>query len=93
MSNIVIHRAHNLGLAQARDLAEKLAGNLAERYQLAYHWQENALHFKRSGVQGQIELAADAIQVKVRLGMFMAMMQPHLEQMIAHHLDAALQAA
>ena len=93
MSHIVIQRAHSLGLEQVRVLAETLAVHLAERYQLAYHWQEDALHFKRTGVKGQIDLAADAIQVQVQLGLLLAMMKSQLEQAIAEQLDEALQAA
>lgn len=70
MSHIVIHRDHTLTLDQARTAAESLADQLAERYEISHHWQEDSLHFERSGVSGQIDLEPGVIRVNVRLGFF-----------------------
>ena len=93
MSHIVIHRDHALTLDQARAAAEALAGQLAERYDISYHWQENSLHFERSGVSGQIDLEPGVIRVNVRLGFLLVSLKSRLEQEIDRQLDEMLGSA
>ncbi len=93
MSHIVIHRDHALTLDQARAAAEALAGQLAERYDISYHWQENSLHFERSGVSGQIDLEPGVIRVNVRLGFLLVSLKSRLEQEIDRQLTEMLSAA
>jgi putative polyhydroxyalkanoate system protein len=90
MSHIVIHRDHALTLDQARETAETLAGQLAERYEISHHWQEDSLHFERSGVSGQIDLEPGVIRISVRLGFLLASLKSRLEQEIHRQLDKRL---
>ena len=87
MSHIVIHRDHTLTLDQARVAAEALAGQLAERYGISHHWQENSLHFERSGVSGQIDLEPGRLRISVRLGFLLGPLKQRLEQEIHRQLD------
>jgi len=41
MTHIVIHRAHALDLDEAHQAAETLAAQLAARYEISYHWQDD----------------------------------------------------
>lgn len=93
MSHIVIHRDHTLTLDQARVAAEALAGQLAERYDINHHWQEDSLHFERSGVSGQIDLEPGLIRVSVRLGFLLVSLKSRLEQEINRQLDEMLGSA
>jgi putative polyhydroxyalkanoate system protein len=90
MSHIVIHRDHELTLDQARETAETLAGQLAERYEISHHWQEDSLHFERSGVSGQIDLEPGVIRISVRLGFLLVSLKSRLEQEIHRQLDERL---
>jgi putative polyhydroxyalkanoate system protein len=90
MSHIVINRNHALTLDQARAAAEALADQLAERYEISYHWQEDSLHFERSGVSGQIDLEPGVIRMSVRLGFLLASLKSRLEQEIDRQLDERL---
>lgn len=90
MSHIVIHRSHELTLDQARRAAETLAEQLAERYELSHHWQEDSLHFERSGVSGHIDLEPGTIRLNVRLGFLLAPLKHKLEQEIHRQLDEIL---
>ncbi|HCB12439.1 MAG TPA: poly(3-hydroxybutyrate) depolymerase, partial [Gammaproteobacteria bacterium] len=56
MSHIVIHRDHSLTLDQAREAAETIALQLADRYEVSHYWQDDSLYFERVGVSGQIDL-------------------------------------
>lgn len=89
MSHIVIHRDHALSLDAARQAAETLAAQLATRYEISYHWQDDTLHFERSGVSGCIELEPGVVRVNVRLGFLLIPMKPALEQEIHRQLDEA----
>lgn len=91
MSHITIHRAHAFTFDQARQAAETFAAQLAARYEISYHWQNNALHFERSGVSGCIELEPNAVRINVRLGFLLAWRKTWLEQEIHHNLDEIFQ--
>ncbi len=93
MPHIVIHRDHELTLEQARAAAEALADRLAERYEISHHWQEDSLHFERSGVSGQIDLEPGVIRVNVRLGFLLASLKSLLEQEIERQLAEMLDSA
>jgi putative polyhydroxyalkanoate system protein len=63
---------------------------LAERYEISHHWQEDSLHFERSGVSGQIDLEPGVIRISVRLGFLLASLKSRLEQEIHRQLDKRL---
>ena len=88
MSHIVIHRDHPLTMEQAREAAETIATQLADRYEINHHWQDDSLHFERSGVSGQIDLEPGAIRINVRLGFLLTPLKYQLEQHIHRELDA-----
>lgn len=87
MSHIVVQRDHSLTLDQARQAAETLAAQLAEHYDIHYHWQGDALHFERSGVSGHITLEPGKIRINARLGFLLVPLKQRLEQEIHRHLD------
>lgn len=87
MSHIVIHRSHELPLDQARRAAETLAEQLAERYEIGYHWQGDSLHFERSGIGGHIDLEPGMVRISARLGFLLAPLKRRLEQEVHHYLD------
>ncbi|MGE4367424.1 polyhydroxyalkanoic acid system family protein [Thermomonas sp.] len=79
MSRIDIRHAHALSKAQARKAVEEVARKLQERFQVDYAWQGDALHFSRSGVDGQIEVQDKALRVHARLGLLAAMFKEPIE--------------
>ena len=56
MSTIEIRHPHSLAPAQARKAVEDFAVKLGERFGLDYRWEGDVMHFKRTGVDGQIAL-------------------------------------
>ena len=90
MSHIMIHRPHGLADGQARAAAEALVEELAERYEISHHWQEDSLYFERSGVSGQIDLEPGLIRISVRLGFLLATLRSRLEREIHRRLDECL---
>jgi putative polyhydroxyalkanoate system protein len=90
MTEINIRRPHALTLEAARSLAEDIASRLHQRFDLAYRWEGDALHFEREGVLGALTVADGEIQIQARLGFLLSLAKPHIEQEIHASLDEML---
>ncbi|MCP1652051.1 polyhydroxyalkanoic acid system family protein [Pseudomonas sp. GD04087] len=90
MSRIHVERNHSLGLEAARAKAEKLADKLSREHGVSSEWQGDTLLFKRSGVDGRIEVGADKVAVDVKLGLMLSAMGGLLKGEIERALDKAL---
>ncbi len=87
MANISISRTHDLGEEGARETADAIARRLASEYDIEHHWQDGMLLFRRSGVEGVIQVSSDEILVEAKLGFMMAMFSSTIEEEIDRHLD------
>jgi putative polyhydroxyalkanoate system protein len=56
MADIRMIKYHSLPMTQARALVQKAADDMAEEYDLTSQWAGNTLHFRRSGVQGEMRV-------------------------------------
>jgi putative polyhydroxyalkanoate system protein len=90
MAHIEIHRQHRLGHEQARRAAEEIAAHLDERFTLEYHWEGDSLRFKRSGINGHLDVSDSEVVIKVRLGMLMLALKPVLKKEVNRYMDEAL---
>jgi putative polyhydroxyalkanoate system protein len=88
MPSIDITRAHAVGLKEARAIVDELAGAMRERFSVDCAWQGNTLAFRRSGVNGAIEVGKDRVRVHADLGFLLLALKPAIEEEIRHHLDA-----
>ena len=91
MARIKVERPHSLGLAGARAKAEQLAERLASEYEVRYRWAGDRLEFKRSGVDGVIEVSADSVRVELSLGLLLSAMSGRIKGEIERTLDKSLQ--
>lgn len=80
MSTIEINHPHSLSPAQARKAVEDFAIKLGKKFGLDYRWEGDVLHFKRSGVDGQITMQPGQLQVRAKLGLLFAAMKGPIEQ-------------
>lgn len=87
MSQIDIRRAHALPLKDARAKVERIAAAIAQRFDLECGWDGNTLRFRRSGVEGEIAVAAKAIRVHARLGFLLFALRPAIEREIHRVMD------
>lgn len=87
MPKIDIHRPHQLSLAEARAVVEKVAARMQEKFGMSGQWRGDTLHFSRSGVTGAIAVAGDAIHVTAELGMMLTPLKGMIEQEIRRKLD------
>jgi putative polyhydroxyalkanoate system protein len=90
MSEINIRRAHHLAPEAVRRLAEAMAVRLEERFELAWHWEGDALRFQRDGVQGALTLGPGELRIQARLGFLLALARPQIEEELESQLDEML---
>lgn len=87
MPSIDIEHSHNKTHAQARKALESVAAKLAERFDMNYGWEGDTLKFKRSGIDGRIDLAPKKLRVTAQLGFLLSAMKSPIEAEIRRVLD------
>lgn len=87
MPRIEISRPHQLPMAEARAVVDKVAARMQEKFGMASQWQGDTLKLSRSGVTGSIAVGSDTIEVKAELGMMLAPLKGMVEQEIRRKLD------
>ncbi len=86
-----IRRSHDLGIDEARRRAERVAEELKERFPLHSEWRGNHLHVKGSGASGYLEVDESHIELNIRLGFALAIMEGPIRAAIEEALDHQLQ--
>lgn len=87
MSDIHVRRPHQFSAAEAKKAAERVAGELKERFGLTGAWKGDVLHFKGSGIDGVLKLETKAVVIEAKLGFMLALMKPAIEASIHENLD------
>jgi putative polyhydroxyalkanoate system protein len=87
MSDIRIRRAHDIPHKHARELAEKMAKQLAKDFELEYEWHGDVLKFHRDGVQGEVRVAPEKVEIAAKLGFLLSFLKPRIESEIEENLD------
>lgn len=94
MADIHIHRAHTLGLAGARSVADRWVEEAQARFDMrcavARGDSADTIEFKRSGVTGRIEVAEDRFELTAKLGFLLSGFQPAIQAQIEKNLDELL---
>ena len=90
MPDIDLKRAHDLGLAAARGVAEKLAADLGRKFDLRGDWKGNVLHFQRPGVTGSLAVGERDLHLSVTLGFLLKAMKGSIERAVLAELDKVL---
>jgi len=87
MPTISVHRPHALGLAKARDLAQSIARRLKDDYGGSFGWQDDVLHFERTGASGSVAVTKDDFRVHVDLGLLLSPLRSRIEREIVKFCD------
>jgi putative polyhydroxyalkanoate system protein len=90
MADIRIARPHGLPLSRAKAAAQAAADDLVREYAITCQWQGDTLNFRRSGVQGRIEVSPTQIAVEIRLGLLVRGFKSTIEQSVSKRLDELL---
>ena len=95
MADIHIHREHQLGLPKARKVALQWAEQAEAEFDLECTILEGAtsdtVEFTRSGVKGELTVAANHFTLEARLGFLLGAFSKKIEHEIEKNLDALLQ--
>ncbi|GIX36659.1 MAG: hypothetical protein KatS3mg126_2438 [Lysobacteraceae bacterium] len=87
MAQIRVERTHDKPLRTARAAVERVAKQMAERFDVDYEWDGSTLHFRRSGVDGRIELGRNKVVVVARLGLLLSALRGSVENAIHEYID------
>ena len=90
MATIDIRRKHGKTHAEARATVDKTAAALTQRFGVDTQWDGDTLHFRRSGVNGRIEVTKTELIIHAELGFLLGAMKPMIEREIENHLDKRL---
>jgi putative polyhydroxyalkanoate system protein len=94
MADIKIHRDHALGLKRAREIAWAWAEQAEAKFEMECTVLEgktsDTVEFTRSGVKGQLIVAADHFDLSAKLGLLLGAFKGQIEGEIAKALDALL---
>jgi putative polyhydroxyalkanoate system protein len=94
MPDLNISRDHTLGLAQARKVAYQWAEHAEERLDMECTYEEgktnDSVHFKRSGVEGTLEVTATSFELHAKLGFLLGAFKGKIEKEIEKNLDDLL---
>lgn len=85
-----IRRSHNLGLEEARHRADLIAADLQEQFSLRSRWQGDALHVQGNGVSGQLHVDDHNIELDVKLGFALKLMEGPIRSAIETMIDKEL---
>ena len=94
MPDIHIHRDHHLGLAKARKLAWEWAEHVEQKFDMECTVIEgessDTVEFTRSGVTGQLIVAADHFDLQAKLGFLLGAFAGTIQTEIEKELDKLL---
>jgi putative polyhydroxyalkanoate system protein len=97
MADIRIHREHQLGLPRAREVALQWAEQVEAKFGMActiYEGEDgDTVEFSRSGVKGELTVAADHFELAAKLGFLLGAFRKTIEGEIEQELDRLLAAA
>jgi putative polyhydroxyalkanoate system protein len=79
MADIELNRKHAIGLKKAKAAAQKVADELAEKFDVSSQWAGNTLEFERSGISGALTVTKDTVAVHAKLGFLLSAFKPKIE--------------
>jgi len=86
-----IKKDHCLGKDEARKRVADIAESLSHKYGLSSSWNGDDLNIDGSGVKGCIAVAEESVEVEVKLGFALSMMEStirtSLEEAMNKHLS------
>lgn len=94
MSDLKMHRDHQLGLETARQVAQDWAGYAEKKLDMRCTVQRGSdcdvIEFNRSGVKGTLTVTADRFDLQAQLGLLFKAFAGKIEAETARMLDEAL---
>ena len=94
MADLHIVRKHSLGLLKARKIAFDWAEQVERDFGMECTYEEgrsaDTVRFTRSGVQGELQVTKDHVELNARLGFLLGAFKERIEGEIVKLLDGLL---
>lgn len=85
-----IRRSHKLGIDEARRRANQLVEVLERRYSLTSNWRGDYLVVSGNGVDGHLLVAEESVEMVLRLGLALKLMEGPIRSFIENSIDEYL---
>ena len=92
MSDISIRRKHGKSHADARAAAEHMTRELQDEFDLDCAWEGEVMHFKRTGISGELTLDSEEVVLCIRLGFPLSAFRTSIEREVNKFFDENFQA-
>ena len=86
-----IRRNHQLGIAEAKSRANEIAAHLEQQFSLTSRWVGDRLMVRGNGVDGHLSVAEESIELVVRLGFALKLMEGPIRRAIESTIDEHLE--
>jgi putative polyhydroxyalkanoate system protein len=94
VANLLVRRAHTLGLVHARKVAFQWAELAEKEFGMECTYEEGKTRdevcFERSGVSGTLQVTAHSFHLEARLGFLLGAFKDRIENEIVKNLDELL---
>jgi len=87
MATITIAKKHELSHADAKKAAQKIADDLARRFDLNCEWHGDRIEFERAGVSGELHVGKNEVRLDCELGFLLSMLKPTIEDTVNRDFD------
>jgi putative polyhydroxyalkanoate system protein len=87
MAIIAIAKKHELSHAKAKEAAQKIADDLAKRFDLNCEWKGDRIEFERPGVSGELHVGKAEVRLDCQLGFLLSMLKPTIEDAVNRDFD------
>jgi putative polyhydroxyalkanoate system protein len=77
-------------MEEARNRADRIAADLKQQFSMRSTWHGDALKVSGNGVSGQLKVAEDSIELDVRLGFALKLMEGPIRSAIEATIDEEL---
>ena len=90
--DIDISREHCVGLDETKSRVEDFAQKLQNDFAVKYHWDDDTVRFKRTMVEGCIDVKDSSVRVRVKLGLAFKPMKGEIRNKISRYMDKVIAA-
>jgi putative polyhydroxyalkanoate system protein len=87
---MIIRRTHTLGIEEAKHRADHIAETLGKQYAFRSSWRGDRLVVTGNGVNGHLDVTDDNIEMVVKLGFALRLMEVPLRSAIENIVDEEL---
>jgi putative polyhydroxyalkanoate system protein len=85
-----IRKEHCLGKDEARKRVADIAASLGDQYGIRSSWNGDDLQIDGSGVKGCIVVADESVEVEIKLGFVLSMMESTIRTSLKEAMDEHL---